>query len=322
MLRVLRREPLADRVVLAHEERVQDGEADPEVAADARQVDEPLQVLGREAQVVDAEPALLVRPQAVGEVQLAAVHLRAVPPVGVARDVGRRPARVGARVGLGAQDLHRVLGPGVVLLERDLPRVGLLGVVAQPVVHLELDPGPGQQVERGRGLEALAREEPPADQARVRVEQALRLLRVGVLQRHVPPEAAPERAHQRIVEVVVRSVEHPRAEVAGDVGILERRLVERAAARCRRGSSPAAGREGRSESGLRPPSATAPSRTTGRPSRRSRRQARTASPSPLCPFLVSRGRECPRSTVLGAMKHPGTAKVKSPRLTTDARAGA
>ena len=167
---------------------------------------------------------------AVGELRRAAVDLRAVPPVGVAGDVGRRPGLVGARVGHGAQDLHRVLGPRIVLLERDLPGVLLLGVVAQPVVHLELDPGPGQQVERGRRLEAFAREEPPADEARVRVEQPLRLVRVGVLERHVPPESAPERAHQGVVEVVVGAVQHPRAEVSGDVGVLERRLVELPAA--------------------------------------------------------------------------------------------
>ena len=38
-LRVLRGEPVADRVVLAHEQRVQQREADPEVAGHALQVD-------------------------------------------------------------------------------------------------------------------------------------------------------------------------------------------------------------------------------------------------------------------------------------------
>ena len=141
------------------------------------------------------------------------------------------PLASGLGSGFVRQDLHRVLGPRVVLLERDLPGVGQLRIVAQPVVHLELDPSPGQQVERRRGLEGLAREEPAADEPRVRVEQPLRIVRVGVLQRHVSPEPAPERAHERVVEVVVGAVDHPRTEVAADVGILERRLVERPAAR-------------------------------------------------------------------------------------------
>ena len=287
--------------------------------ADARQVGELLEVLRRQAQVVDAEPPLLVRPQAVGEVQLAAVHLRPVPPVGVARDIRRRPARIGARVGLRAQDLHRVLGPRVVLLERDLPGVGQLRIVAQPVVHLELDPGPGQQVERGRGLEGLAREEPAADQPRVRVEQPLRIVRVGVLQRHVSPEPAPERAHERIVEVVVGAVDHPRTQVAA-----RRRDPRTAACRaargpCRRGSWRGAGRAARSGRGSRRSSAAAPSRTSGRPSRPNRRQASTASPSPWCPFLVSHGRSRPRLHVLAAMKHPGRVDVKSPWVATRGR---
>ena len=185
---------------------------------------------GGQAQVVDAEPPLLVGAQAVGELRRAAVDLRAVPPVGVVRDVGRRPGRVGARVRHRAQDLHRMIRPRIVLLEGDLEGVLRLGVVAQPVVHLELDPGAGQQVERGRRLKAVAGEEPPADQARVRVEQPLRLLGVGVLERHVAPEPAPQRAHQGIVEVVVRAVHHPRAEVAPDVGVLEGGLVELSAA--------------------------------------------------------------------------------------------
>ena len=45
-------------------------------------------------------------------------------------------------------------------------------------------------------------------------------------------------------------------------------------------------------------------------------------PVTLCPFLVSRGRAVPALTVLAAMKHPGSGIVKSPRLTTDAGAGA
>ena len=210
-----------------------------------------------------------------------------------------------------------MLGPWVVLLERDLPGVGQLGIVAQPVVDLELDPGPGQQVERRRGLEPLAREQPPADQARVRVEQALRLLGVDVFQRHVPPEPAPERAHERIVEVVVGAVDHPRTEVAADVGVLEGRRVERPA-------------PGVVEVLLPEPVAKADQNRDGGDRRQPGPAERPVDllgevgdkpgqlPRHACALSSYRAAVSTRATVLGAMKHPGRAKVKSPGRTTDA----
>jgi hypothetical protein len=46
-----------------------------------------------------------------------------------------------------------------------------VGVVAEPVVDLELDPGSREQVERVRRDEALAGEELTADHARARLQQ-------------------------------------------------------------------------------------------------------------------------------------------------------
>ena len=225
-------QPLADGVVLAHEERVQDARGRPRSCRPRPTGRCTSGGLGRQAQVVDAEPAH-------ARCDRRASAKSSLPPyicdpshqwVSPVTYVGGPPGS-----GLGSGCVRRIFigcsGHGSSCSSWISQGCRAAPAVAQPVVHLELDPGPGQQVERGRGLEALAREEPPADQPRVRVEQPLRLVRVGVLQRHVPPEPAPERAHERVVEVVVGAVEHPRTQVAADVGILEGRLVERPAAR-------------------------------------------------------------------------------------------
>ena len=57
-----------------------------------------------------------------------------------------------------------MLGPGVVVVERHEPRVlRLVLAVAEPVVHLELDPGAREQVERRRGQELMAGQQLAAD---------------------------------------------------------------------------------------------------------------------------------------------------------------
>ena len=166
-VRVLLGEPVADRVVLAGEERVQERQPEPEVAGDAGEVDERLEVARELAVGVEAELAALLRAERVRERRVAAVDLGAVPPVGVGGDIGRRGAVAGmAGVGARALDPHRPLGPVVVLGELELERL-LLDVlpVAEPVVHLELEPGAGEDVDDRRRLELVARQELPADDA-------------------------------------------------------------------------------------------------------------------------------------------------------------
>ena len=214
-LGVLRVQVLADRVVLAHEQRVEQREADPEVARDAGQVDVLLELDRRQARLVDLQLAVGVRAERVGEGRVAPVDLRAVPPVAVVGEEDRGPVRVGGRIGARALDLHRMVRPRVVVRDLDLPRVLRLALaVAEPVVHLELDPRAGQQVERRRRLELVARQELAADQARVRVEDRLGRLGFRVPERDVAAEPAALRPHQRIVEVVVRAVDRARVELA------------------------------------------------------------------------------------------------------------
>ena len=215
---------VADGVVLAHEQRVQQREADPEVARDAGQVDVRLDLLRDQPAVVEAQLAVLAALDRLGEGRVAPVDLRSVPPVRVVGDERRRPVAVRRRVTPRALDLHRLLGPGIVGVERDEPRVlGLVLAVVEPVVHLELDPRAGEQVQRRRGDELVAGQKLARDDARVRLERVR--LAHRLVQRHVPPEAAAEAAHQRVVEIVVRAVERARGQVArviGDVGLVER----------------------------------------------------------------------------------------------------
>ena len=181
-LRMPRVQVVADRVVLAHEQRVQEREADPEVPGDAREVDVLLELLRRQALLVDPELAVLARAERGGERRVAAVDLRAVPPVRVVGDVRRRLVRVGRSgracvrgifIGCSGQGSSSATGISPRLL-----RLGL--AVAEPVVHLELDPRSGEQVERRRRLELLAGQELAADQARARVEHRVSRLAVAV----------------------------------------------------------------------------------------------------------------------------------------------
>src|SRR6266511_4205093 len=110
-------------------------------------------------------------------------------------------------------------GPRVVALEGDDPRtVRFVLAVAEPVVHLELDPRTGEQVERRRRLELVAGQQLPADEARVRLEQLVLGLEGGGLEGDVAPEAAAEAAHQRLVEVVEGAVQRSRGQMARVLG--------------------------------------------------------------------------------------------------------
>jgi hypothetical protein len=93
--------------------------------------------------------------------------------------------------------------PGIPFFERQLPGAFFLALaVAEPVVHLELDPGAGQEVQRRRWRELIAGEEAAADEARLG-SSSLVGLGPGELSGTFRPKRR-ERAHLRVVEVVVR----------------------------------------------------------------------------------------------------------------------
>src|SRR3954452_5231629 len=128
--------------------------------------------LGRDQPaVVDAKLAVLAAADRGSEGRVATVDLGCGPPVRVVVDVGWRPTGIGARVAAPPTDLHRVLGPRVTRVERNEPRVlALVLPVAEPVVHLELDPRACEQVQRRRRNELVPGEELAADLPRVWLE--------------------------------------------------------------------------------------------------------------------------------------------------------
>ena len=176
---------VADGVVLAHEKGVQHRNAHPPVAGEAGLLD-ALPVHRQRAVAVQSHFAEQAATQVVLRVLVAAVDLRAVPPV---RDLvdrtrrGRLQGTAARRVGLGPADEDLALpvatAPRVIRRQRHRDHgVGEDLAVVDPVAVHELDPRCGQQVEEGDfghrrpaiGT-ARPRQQPAADLARIRCEE-------------------------------------------------------------------------------------------------------------------------------------------------------
>ena len=169
---------VADRVVLAHEERVQQREADPEVPGDAGQVDVRLELRRRQAELVDLQLAVLARAQRVGEGGVAAVDLRAVPPVRVVGDERRRLA------GIACSGPRRVRwicigcsghGSSSASWISQGSSGSFLPWLNQSCTSNWIQ-APASRLSVVAGLELVAGEQLAADQARVRLEQLVRRL--------------------------------------------------------------------------------------------------------------------------------------------------
>ena len=209
---VLAAQRVADGVVLADEERVEDGETHPEVPPRADRIEHRIERCGMEPVAADPELAVLARARPLLEGLVMAVDLGAVPPVSVVGRVdGGRPVSGCTRVWRGARDLHLPVGP-VVVVELERKGLGRIRVVAHPVVNLELDPGGGQQVERGRGDELGPGEERAGDHARARLELVRLPLGVGAVERDVAAEACARASHRGATHVVPGAVQRPRLQ--------------------------------------------------------------------------------------------------------------
>ena len=228
--RIVLLEHVADGVVLEREQRVQQAEPHPAVLG------EPGDLATRDR--IDAQPparadqhlAFAAGTERRLRRRAAAIDVRAVPPVRVLVDVGRRPFRVGdlRRIGRRLRHAHGRLVPLVAVGQRDV--VGVLPatfLVHEPVVDHELDPRRRDDVEDRRRLEGGAGQELEADLSRAGRQQ---IGRVGerLAQGHVAPEAHAGTAHPGTLEVVVGAV--ARAYVVGLAsrgrrGALERRLL-------------------------------------------------------------------------------------------------
>jgi hypothetical protein len=120
------------------------------------------------------------------------------------------------------------LPPIVTGFDRNLVCVGRGVLVHEPVVHHELNPRRGHQIENRRRDELVTGHQLAADDTRIRHQQVGRIGK-RVLERDVAAEAATRRAHLGIGEVVVRAVDGARLanggiQVRGDLLLLERRF--------------------------------------------------------------------------------------------------
>ncbi|MNJ45404.1 hypothetical protein D3C77_404970 [compost metagenome] len=158
---------------------------------------------------------------------VAAVQLRTIPPVGVVIAEGRRLAGIctsTGRVGLGTAHRHAPRPQRIAGRQREADRIGLgVRAMVEPVVHHELDPGGGNEVEAGRRLELAARHQAITHIARVRAQQrggfAMRRL-----QRHVAAKTPVHRAFGRVRQDVAGAVFGPRrlaAGIARYVGVMD-----------------------------------------------------------------------------------------------------
>jgi hypothetical protein len=201
--------------VLLHEESVEEREADPVVVAEPCEVDPlelGLRLLG-ESSVLELHLAALAGAELSVPLLARTVDLGEVPPMGDGVDVGRRQAALegAGPVRMSAANLHRVaLRPLVVLRQRYVDELRLrVLAVTEPVVVLELDPAGRKHVERCRRLEGLAVQQPGADLARTRVQQARHRLGRGGVGRGVAAEAGADHAHLRIARVLEGAVVGP-----------------------------------------------------------------------------------------------------------------
>src|SRR5262249_4756566 len=160
----------------------------PEIPAWALRVERGVKVARVQPVRADSELSVVEGPGEVLKRRVSPVDLRAVPPVRVLGGENGRHALAGReRIGHGARDLHGLARP-IVVVDRDLDRVSRIGVVADPVVYLELDPGGGEHVDRVGRNELLALEELAADAARIRREPLSLGLGVGAIEWDVAPE--------------------------------------------------------------------------------------------------------------------------------------
>src|SRR5215211_4459455 len=145
-----------------------------------------------------------------------AVDLRAVPPVGVNVDVGRRRPflfRFAVRIFLRPEDAHRSFGPRIVVRKRYFPGIVLGALtVAQPIAQHELYPRCSKQVERFGRNEGLAPQKLTADGARVGLHEPF-VVGMCPIDGDVTTEARAYATHPGVFEVIVGACRGARAEV-------------------------------------------------------------------------------------------------------------
>ncbi len=214
---------VADRVMLARKQGMEQAQSDPPVVVEAGKIDSGMARVRRQHAVgANRDLAVLLGADLHLLGAAVAVDLSRIPPVRVEIAERRRGAEPGFAwrlVAGGALDVHAAvdrLRPVVAGRQGDLEFVSGFGrAVAEPVVDLELNPRRGEQVECGRGNEHAARQQIVGDQPRARVQQRSVRLRHCFGERDIPGKPCPCHSHARMREAVERTVSGSPALVAG-----------------------------------------------------------------------------------------------------------
>lgn len=230
--RIVDAQPLDDGVVLAGEQRVQHRQPAPPVAVHPRQLLPralllELGVEGKQAALIQPQPPVLqpiavrIPTQALHALPGGAVDLGAVPPMGLDVAEGWRFALVRsalARIAPGSEHAHTLRGPVIALRQRHLElTLAVVGTVAEPVVHHELDPRRRQQIQvRHRG-ELMPGQQSVGDLPRARFHQPVSGLGRTGAERHVATEPLPRAPHPVALAIIVAAVRHAPA-VGVEVG--------------------------------------------------------------------------------------------------------
>ncbi|SHT80829.1 Uncharacterised protein [Mycobacteroides abscessus subsp. abscessus] len=92
--------------------------------------------------------------------------------------------------------------------------------MAEPVVHLELNPRRRKCVEGCRRYECVSGEQTTANRPRVGLHQAIGRFRKGLIQRCIASESAAHRPHEWVIEIVVGAVNRAGSAMISDTWVV------------------------------------------------------------------------------------------------------
>src|SRR5713101_1402317 len=131
------------------------------------------------------------------------IYLGGIPPMGLSINISWWTGWVTGY----SQDSHRMLRPGIIFAQGDLPGVLFWTLsVPEPVTDHELNPRCCQHVKRYRRLECFTRQKLSAHNAWVWGENRWLGFRIGVLDGYIAAKARTSHTHSWIVQVVICSI--------------------------------------------------------------------------------------------------------------------
>ena len=111
-------------------------------------------------------------------------------------------------IGLSPKNPHFIIAPVVSLRQWDIHHFFTV-MMAEPVMHLKLDPGGGQQVYNGGGFKFRTRQQFFTDYPRIRGQQFLIRWFGSEVPGHISPKPHTGTTHFGLFQVVKRAVGMP-----------------------------------------------------------------------------------------------------------------